>query len=476
MKRHLSFLMNLGAAAFFGIVLQNNVVAQCDTWEKYPSGKEEATKQHVIYRDFFKQKKYDEAYPIWEELFKYVQIPAPNKKTHFDDGIEMSVFFAKKETDPAKKSTWLDKMMALYENSAKCNGEDASNRAYQAYYMYANNYKMPEAYKIMEKALELGKDAPPAMTISHIARVAVSFYTNKQEGFDKDKMVALYDKLKKYHDANVNGKEGASYKKYWTDAEAMFNTIPEIFGCEYWTSKYGAIYKSVFENADTLKVMAVKLAEKCGKDADLYKEIWAQYKNLNYAKEIVRQKEITAADSSTIFSKMQAYRALAELDSVNEKSYKDKVNELIPELANSKKEWLDDKTKGTEIYRYAFSLYRDGNFSNARTYCRLASKLRPDWGDPYILVGTMYASSGGRCSPATNGTGFDAQVCVWPAIDEWIKAKSVDPSAAEEANRLIGKYSAFMPSKSELAQRGIAVGSSFTVGCWIGQATSVRGI
>jgi hypothetical protein len=41
---------------------------------------------------------------------------------------------------------------------------------------------------------------------------------------------------------------------------------------------------------------------------------------------------------------------------------------------------------------------------------------------------------------------------------------------------LIGKYSVFMPTKTELAQRGIAPGSSFTIPCWIQVTTTARGI
>jgi hypothetical protein len=147
---------------------------------------------------------------------------------------------------------------------------------------------------------------------------------------------------------------------------------------------------------------------------------------------------------------------------------------MMPEFANSSKEWVDNKTRGEDIYRYAFLLYREGNFSSARNYCRITSKFLPNWGDPYILVGTMYASSGPRCS--ANGTGFDAQICVWPAIDEWSRAKSIDPSVTDEANRLIGKYSIFMPTKTELAQRGLAEGQAYTIPCWIQVSTIIRGI
>jgi hypothetical protein len=476
MKHQIKNIMKIAAVALFGFGLQQNVAAQCESWEKYPNGAEEAKKQHVLYRDKFKEKKYEEAYQIWEELFKYVQIPLPAKGTHFSDGAEMCFAFAKAEKDKAKKTEWIEKAIALYDQNAQCNGEDATSRAYQAYYMYANGYDAMKAYKIFEKSMELAKDAPPPMIMVYMSAIAVHFHKNKVEGFDDKYMLDLYEKFKTITEKNEKGKDGANYLKYWAELEKQYAQIPNIFGCEYWTAKLEPEIKKYWEIADSLKPLASKLAEKCGKDSELYKDTWARYRFLIIDTEKERLNLVIKADTSTVYSKILSYRILAELDTENAEEYKEKEWALHPDLANSGKEWVDNDTRGKAVYRYAFKLYKEGNFSGARTYCRATSKFLPNWGDPYILVGTMYASSGARCSPATNGTGFDAQVCVWPAIDEWVKARTVDPSAAEEANRLIGKYTAFMPSKTELLQRNIPEGSSFTVPCWIQQATVARGI
>jgi hypothetical protein len=64
---------------------------------------------------------------------------------------------------------------------------------------------------------------------------------------------------------------------------------------------------------------------------------------------------------------------------------------------------------------------------------------------------------------------------VWAALDKYYRAKSVDPSVADDANDKIGRYSQYMPSKTDLFDRGIAEGSSFTVGCWINETTTARG-
>ena len=75
------------------------------------------------------------------------------------------------------------------------------------------------------------------------------------------------------------------------------------------------------------------------------------------------------------------------------------------------------------------------------------------------------------CGP---GTGWDSQIVVWPAIDKWNYAKKIDPSVSGEANKLIGQYARFMPSKEDLFFRSLESGQAFRVGCWIQENTKIR--
>ena len=99
-------------------------------------------------------------------------------------------------------------------------------------------------------------------------------------------------------------------------------------------------------------------------------------------------------------------------------------------------------------------------------------KNKANWGDPLILIGKLYASSGPLCGP---GTGFKSQVVCWPAIDKWNEAKRVDPNVAPEANTLIPRYAKYMPSKSDIFSRpDIKEGGTFKVKCWIQETTKIR--
>jgi len=111
------------------------------------------------------------------------------------------------------------------------------------------------------------------------------------------------------------------------------------------------------------------------------------------------------------------------------------------------------------------------NFSQARSYALKAAEVRPEWGEPYIVIGRLYASSGPRCG---RGRGWDSQIVVWPAIDAWNKAKSIDPGVRDEANKWINRYAQFMPNKEDVFIRNLQVGESFYVGCWIQRSTRIR--
>jgi len=131
---------------------------------------------------------------------------------------------------------------------------------------------------------------------------------------------------------------------------------------------------------------------------------------------------------------------------------------------------VDKKAKYTMVIAKIY--YGDiKNFAASRKYARDAAKLKANWGEPYILIGKLYASSGPLCGP---GRGWDSQIVTWPAIDKFQYAKKIDASVAGEANKWINTYSQYMPDREDIFQRGIKEGSSFTVGCWINENTVVR--
>jgi len=127
------------------------------------------------------------------------------------------------------------------------------------------------------------------------------------------------------------------------------------------------------------------------------------------------------------------------------------------------------KKKAEKSYTVAAVLASVKKLSQARIYCRKAIGYDPHYGAPYILIANLYASSPNWSDePALNKCTFF--VC----IDNLQRAKSVDPSCASEANRLISAYAAHTPETKDLFMLGYKAGDRITVGGWIGESTTIR--
>ena len=83
----------------------------------------------------------------------------------------------------------------------------------------------------------------------------------------------------------------------------------------------------------------------------------------------------------------------------------------------------------------------------------------------------MYASSSKLCG---DGRSIASKSVFWAAEDKYRQAKTVDPSMAELANKKIGTYRKYYPTKEELFFENKEAGQSYKVGCWIGENTTVR--
>ena len=105
----------------------------------------------------------------------------------------------------------------------------------------------------------------------------------------------------------------------------------------------------------------------------------------------------------------------------------------------------------------------------ARNYALEAIKLKPDWGEPYILIGDAYA---GTMDCFTDD--FEKSTIFWAAVDKFNKAKTVDSSVAEKANERISTYENYFPDIETIFFYSLKEGDDYTIGCWINETTKVR--
>ena len=107
--------------------------------------------------------------------------------------------------------------------------------------------------------------------------------------------------------------------------------------------------------------------------------------------------------------------------------------------------------------------------SQARAYCQKAIGFNENYGAPYILIANLYAMS-----PNWSDESALNKCTYFAVIDKLQRAKQVDPSVAEEANSLIGRYSGHTPQAKDLFMLGYKQGDRITIGGWIGETTTIR--
>lgn len=129
----------------------------------------------------------------------------------------------------------------------------------------------------------------------------------------------------------------------------------------------------------------------------------------------------------------------------------------------------DNTKKAEKAYAAATVLASAKKLSQSRAYCQKAISFNENYGAPYILMANLYAMS-----PNWSDESALNKCTYFAVIDKLQRAKSVDPSVAEEANKLIGRYAGHTPQAKDLFMLGYKAGDRITIGGWIGESTTIR--
>ena len=96
-----------------------------------------------------------------------------------------------------------------------------------------------------------------------------------------------------------------------------------------------------------------------------------------------------------------------------------------------------------------------GSNSKAKKHALEANRQRSGWGDPFMLIGDLYAQTSRSCGQNTGNITndeFSKRVGYWAAIEKYQYAKQIDLLLTEEANQKIKKYSEQAPDKTSTFQ------------------------
>lgn len=418
---------------------QAQITANCE--QKWGPDSVKTIQNISVYREFFKQKNFDSALEAWKYVFQ--NAPCSREQTHVD-GVSMYKSFITATKDPKRKQELIDTVMLIYDVRA-ANFEKSAGSALGRKGVDMLNFR-PEpntaVLKTFEQAIDLGGNESESFVLSYYFKVALKEFSGG--GLTKEQVITIYEKLTKIADYNIAAKQSIDKftdSKQSLDGDLAGNIIKD---CDEIITLFEGKFKADKTNKDLRDLIYSLLLSKGCSDKDLFMEVaTAKYNEAPNA----RLAHILA-------------RKLQQSDNVAKAA--DFYQKAIEGAEN-------DSIKAQYNYDFATLYSSNKQFSRARQLAQEAARLQPRWGKPIVFIGDLYAASYSQC-----GSGIEAQAVYWAAVDKYQRARSIDASVTEEATTKINKYASYFPLQENLFFASIAIGSSYSVGCWIGESTTVR--
>lgn len=413
---------------------------------------EKCKQNNSVFYQFAKSQSYADALAPWNEL--YTACPEYSKNI-YKYGVLILKWQMSQEKDPAKVQAIADKLMGLYDNRIKYFGDDASYPTPRVLGLKAIDYitiatpndpTKNEAYKWLEQAIAGLGNSSDAAFIQYYISLSVQKY--QKDASHLDKLISDYIKTNDIIAVNVadsTNKYAGSYAQTKQANDALVGASKALTA-----ETLDKIYKAKVEenkaNFDYLNGV-IGLYKTAGQvESDVYFAASA------YAHKIKPSEESAVGCANMSNKKAEYSKAIEYLEQATQLS-----------TSNSNK---------ANYQMSIASIYADrlNSLSKAREAARNSIDFDGSKGDPYILIGSLYARSTGIYSDAVL-----AKTIYWVAVDKFIRAKQVDSSVAGRANDLINKYSRYFPADNDMFMHpDLEKGKSFTVGGWIGESTICR--
>lgn len=425
---------------------------------KYGSTPEDSAKcvtNISLYKEHFKQKNYKDAKAGWIKVF---DICPQSQKSIYINGVYMYRDFIDQATDPVVKRGLIDTLYLIYDRRIEYFKQDAYvlGRKGSDMSRYDSDNLMP-AYETLKESVYLGKQNSEAGVMVTYYQVIYQLYA--ADLLPKSVLIEEYIPLADFIDAAMfdakanaleSTKEGDK-EKYLAEAEQYNSaklTIDDIFikiaTCE---DIEPIIEQRVNENPDdlqTLRVASFLLSKRECTDSEIFATVAQQLY-------IMEPSARSAYGLGLLMNKRKEYN-------LSSKYLKEAVD-LCDDCPDKEKYLL----------KAALASYYQQQNKTAVKYAREALKINPNSGDAYLTIGMAIASSADECSTdAVEKSGV-----YWLATDYFYKAKSVDPSVADQANKYIATYSKYFAGKEALFFQNLKEGDTYEVTCW-GENTKVK--
>lgn len=426
-----------------------------------------------------KNQSYDIAYTAFKELF--TKYPVARVDT-YTNGVKILKGLIAKETDEQKKLDYINELMALYDQQIKYNdklqeitktklsaGNTLGKKALD-YILFVPSAVMDSAYNMLAKSVSMEKGESEYIVTQNFMKISAQKYKKDAAGHGEQV-------IQDYLDASV----------YIVDVLDKYNER-----IEYYTNRY----KELQDPKDSIRadgygkmIDATRIARtnidgyfinsgaaSCDDLEAIYMpKIEENKSNLEYLNKVISLMSMLKCTQQDAYLLASEYALAIEPTAkaamgCGYRYFKKNEIEKAMEFFNQAIDLETSVTNKADMCYKVGAIYMNlKQFSKAREYARKAIALNSKFGDPYILIAQCYAAAHTWSNDA-----FLNSCTFFAAIDKLQRAKAVDASVKEQANKLIGSYSQYTPSKEELFQRGYSDGQKVNIGGWINETTTIR--
>lgn len=453
-------LLSIGLSFTIFAGAPTNTLKAQDNLPKYGNDSVTCVENLSLYRESYKQwkqSKYkspsvDHAIKYWHYVFS--NCPKASQNIYID-GVKMLKYYIKKEKDDKEKEALIDSLMLVYDTRIKYFpnhhktgksqvGDILGRKGVDLYQLRPSAYL--EVYEILSKALELDKSKARGPVYVYYFRCVTKMAMKGDS--DTAAVVDAYDMISDYITENIKyyteknkSKQVEEFKNIQGNIE---NTFEPFAQCPDLVRIYQQKYDQNPTDIDLLKKITKLLDKKKCIDDPLYFETTISLYELE-----------PSPESAYLIGKMYLKQ--------------ERHTEAIPYMEDATK--MEDKDKVDDAYIFLAQVYRAlNNLPKARQMAREASKVSPEWGEPYLFIGDLYAISAKECGD----NDLTKKVAYWAAVDKYQQAKRVDPELTAVANKRINTYKAYFPPTEVMFFYNMTEGEKYTVGCWINEVTIAR--
>lgn len=397
-----------------------------------------------LYREYARQRDYKSAVRYWRIVFR--ECPQSTKNIYID-GVRIFKYFVEMEKNNEIRSQYVDTLMTIYNQRIKYYPADKGDqRGRQGVdllrYMRNEGIKyIRQAYDYLLESINIEKNDASLAVLATFFTSAITLFQNNE--IDEDKLIDDY--LLSNSILEAKSKKSPGDRTIEEVKEAQDKNMQSInLSCDKLTAKFSKLFDEDQQNNSNLKTIVEILKAMNCEDKPLFLKAAINLQEQEPTAELAALIAYQLFDKGEYARSGEYFKQAIQLENNNE-------------------------IKATFYLGLAKCQYKLNKKPGAREDALKAAELKPNWGEPYLIIGQMYAESVDDCSDLCL-----PKAVYWAAADMFNKAKSVDPSVVDQANKFIVTYSGYFPNKENAFFCGVNEGDTYTIKCWINETTKAR--